>query len=534
MQMWLQTIRAVLNSRRLLRGVELVAVSLLGGWLGLVVAANVETDVGPVTTRMSLEPTLRGDSELVVSPLGSVTLDSHDGPFQFRVNVTQLKIQDAREIFNDPQVLQGLGKRVTEDVQAGLVRLIVQSAVAVPLSAAALTFLVFRKTRPAAVASGVSLSVLLAGGAIAGLTWNPKSVLEPRYTGLLASAPSVVGTAESIVASFGTYEQELARLVTNVSRLYDVTSTLPVFDPGNSTIRVLHVSDVHLNPTSWEVMRSVAEQFEIDFIIDTGDLSDHGSPPENRVASEIPTLGVPYVFVRGNHDSIGTQKAVARQPNAIVLDGGKTVTVEGLRVIGAGDPRFTPDRSVPQDHRDVVIDLGEQLAERVREAERAQDAEPANTERASAESPAVESPDAGPPAVDIAAVHDAWAAKPLDGVVPLVLAGHTHQRSTRMLHDGTRLFIQGSTGGAGLRALESDEPTPIQCSVLYFDRTTKELQAWDDITLGGLGLASAEISRQLAQQPHPEASETPTPPAASRSPTPTAPGTAGERAEQTP
>ncbi|MGH3327518.1 MAG: metallophosphoesterase family protein [Streptomycetales bacterium] len=513
MQTWLQAIRVVLASRRLLRGVELIAVSLLGGWLGLVVAANVETDVGPVTTRMSVEPTFRGDSVLVVSPLGSVTLDSHDGPFEFRVDVTRLKIQDAREIFNDPQVLRGLGKRVTEDINAGLVRLIVQSTVAVPLSAAALAFLVFRQARPAAVASGVSLSVLLAGGAVAGLTWNPKSVLEPRYSGLLASAPSVVGTAESIVASFGTYEQELARLVTNVSRLYDVTSSLPVFDPGNSTIRVLHVSDVHLNPASWEVMRSVAEQFEVDFVIDTGDLTDHGSPPEDRVAGEIPTLGVPYVFVRGNHDSIGTQKAVGRQPNAVVVDGGEIITVEGLRIIGAGDPRFTPDRSVAQAHRDVVIELGGQLAERVREAERGQ------AER---------------PAVDIAAVHDAWAAKPLDGVVPLVLAGHTHQRSTRILHDGTRLFIQGSTGGAGLRALEGDEPTPIQCSVLYFDRATKQLQAWDDITLGGLGLASAEISRQLAEQPHPEGSETPTPPVASQTPTPTASGAAREQAEQTP
>ena len=48
------------------------------------------------------------------------------------------------------------------------------------------------------------------------------------------------------------------------------------------------------------------------------------------------------------------------------------------------------------------------------------------------------------------------------------------------MQSGTRLFIQGSTGGAGLRALETEKPTPIECSVLYFDRATRRLVAWDE------------------------------------------------------
>jgi hypothetical protein len=34
-------------------------------------------------------------------------------------------------------------------------------------------------------------------------------------------------------------------------------------------------------------------------------------------------------------------------------------------------------------------------------------------------------------------------------------------------------------------------------SVLYVDRATGELRAYDDIALGGLGLASAEITRHV-------------------------------------
>jgi hypothetical protein len=67
-----------------------------------------------------------------------------------------------------------------------------------------------------------------------------------------------------------------------------------------------------------------------------------------------------------------------------------------------------------------------------------------------------------------------------------------------VLDDGTRVFVQGSTGGAGLRGLEHEEPTPVTLSVLYFSRETRQLVAWDDIKLGGLGLSSAEIRRTQA------------------------------------
>ena len=65
------------------------------------------------------------------------------------------------------------------------------------------------------------------------------------------------------------------------------------------------------------------------------------------------------------------------------------------------------------------------------------------------------------------------------------------------------MFVQGSTGGAGLRALQSQPPTPIECSVLYFDRATRKLQAWDDITVAGLGGTAAQIQRYLATDQSP-------------------------------
>jgi DNA repair exonuclease SbcCD nuclease subunit len=174
------------------------------------------------------------------------------------------------------------------------------------------------------------------------------------------------------------------------------------------------------------------------------------------------------VYVRGNHDSSSTAAAIAAMDNATVLNGSVT-EVAGLTIAGTADPRFTPDKTT-QSANAAVVDSGADLAEVI-----SRSSEP----------------------VDLALVHDPTAADPLAGVVPLVLAGHVHERADRQLDMGTTVLVQGSTGGAGLRALEDEEPTPLMFSVLYFDPTSHELQARDEFTLGGLGAASAEVERVI-------------------------------------
>ena len=150
--------------------------------------------------------------------------------------------------------------------------------------------------------------------------------------------------------------------------------------------------------------------------------------------------------------------------------------------------------------------------------------------------------------VDIALVHDPAMAAPLSGVVPLVLAGHRHKREVSILPEPTpaplasatsagaaspvaaspstptgatqapmrtRLMIEGSTGGAGLRGLEGEDPTPLALSVLYFDEN-HQLKAYDDIQLGGTGESNIEMQRNVISaepegSPRPSASTTPQP-----------------------
>ena len=482
-------------------GIEIVLIGLVGAWLGLVVGGRMQTHVGPLETRLTIDVAPTGDSVLSIPPLGELSLDTHDGPFRLRAEVTQIDETAARQLFADPRGLSKLPAEVSGDLSSAVRVLVVRAAGSAVLGALLLGVPVFRRRyRRILLSGGVAVAVVAAGGAVTALTWNAKAINEPRYDGLLASAPSVVGDARDIVSDFQKYEQQLAKIVTNVSRLYDVTSSLPAYAPSPSTIRVLSVSDLHLNPSSWGVIRSVTKQFNIDLIVDTGDISDHGTAAEDAYLDPIATLGVPYVYVRGNHDSPETQRAVAAMPNAVVLDD-QVREVAGLTLAGIGDPRFTPDketrgRPVPA----TVKQTGLALADLIRG----------------------ERPDTP---VDIAMIHDPDGATQVDGTVPLVLAGHLHVRKDIKLPLGTFLFVQGSTGASGLRGLEKEKPTPLRASVLYFDKATHKLQAWDDITLGGLGLQSASVARHelapdTAYAPGPAPAPTP-PEANDPSPFPT-------------
>ncbi|MGC9500623.1 metallophosphoesterase family protein [Streptomyces sp. WG7] len=468
------------------RAAGLVAVVLLGTWLGLLVVGDVRVPVGPMNTTMTLRPSVAGGTKINVSPLGALQFDSHVAPVRLDVNVDQLDPGRAQALVDHPERLSGLQDEVAQDVGRGTLDLAVRSCVAVVTGATALGLAVYRRPRPALAAGGLALTLLVASGGTAYATWNPDSVLEPRFSGLLSSAPSLVGDARSIVTEFDVYQKELARLVTNVTKLYDATSTLPAYQPDPTTLRVLHVSDIHLNPASWKIIASLVEQYKVNVIVDSGDTMDHGTAAENGFLDPIEDLGAPYVWVRGNHDSRVTQEYLKGLKNVHVLDDGRARTVAGLRFAGIGDPQFTPDRSRPEGAEASQELAGARLASALRD------------QRA-----------AGTP-VDVAVAHEPSAAREVDGEVPLVLAGHVHREDMEIMKYGTRLRIEGSTGGSGLRAVEGEYPDPIQASILYFDRDSRRLQAWDEIKLGGLGLSTAEVSRHLPKENQPGATPSPT------------------------
>lgn len=452
-----------------------VAAGLVGGWLGLALGGQVVTPIGPADVTLGLTPQWRGETVVDVAPLGQLAFDTHSAPLKLEATISDIRLSAAQEMFADPEAINRMAAGIGSDLRDGVVALLVRAVLAATLGAALTGLLLFRSAGRAAGSAAASLAVLVASGAAAAGTFNPSAIAEPRYTGLIAGAPQVVGSAEEVVGRFSQYQEQLAGLVGNVAMLYEATSTLPVYEEDETVIRVLHVSDIQLNPASWSIIRTLQEQYGVDMVVDSGDITDRGSATEDVFADEIGKLDVPYVWVRGQHDSMGTQRAVEAQSNSVVLDGA-VEEVGGLTFYGSGDPRFSPDATrLNPDAAGVAAQGEEEAGEVIGSRED----------------------------VDVVLMHTRTQAEAFDGVAPLVLTGGDHLRSTELTDLGTRFLVQGSTGGAGLRGLDHgpDRPTPYQASVLYFDAESGRLQARDDIDLGGIGLTSAQVERHIEGEP---------------------------------
>ena len=459
------------SSARAVRVATAVLLGLLGGWLGLLLGGTVHHEVGPLTTSMRVLPSWGGGTSVVVAPLGELQLDTHGGPLGLRATLEGFDVEEARALVAQPELVADLKPRAVADLAWEVKMAALRAVVAAVLGALALSALASRRVVSTLVGGGTALVAVACSLAVGLATWNPAAIAEPRYTGLLGSAPSVVGSAETIVTDFSRYGDQLAQIVRNVSGLYAATSTLPLLPAGDDVVKVLHVSDLHLAPQAWDLIRTVATQYDVDVIVDSGDITDHGSAAENRYVEEIRHLDAPYLWVRGNHDSAKTEHAMRRLDNVTVLDG-RPHRVAGLTFLGAGDPTFTPDKARTEGPG-LVTEAADRLAATAR--------------------------DHGE--IDVLVFHDPTDSATFDGAARTALFGHLHYRKVTQGEEGTWMMVQGSTGGSGLRALEPTEPAAIMLSVLYLDRSTHELRAYDDIRLGGLGDASAEINRQVLDPP---------------------------------
>ena len=443
-------------------------VALVGALIAVLLFGRISAPIGPFDASLAFRPT-GGGAQVAVPPLGAITADVYDGPLRLDIQLQRVDQERARALATDPVRLSGVVDQVSDDLRSAVTRLVWTTTGVAVLGAALTSFVVLRRWKEPLIAGGLTTALLVGTAGLGFATWRPEALSAPTYTGLLVNANSLIGNAEDIVARFDAYRASLEDLVANVGSLYSVLSTLP--EPGGTddSVVLLHVSDLHLNPSGFDLVQQVVDQFDVDAVLDTGDITDWGSQPENRLITRVGTMGVPYVYIRGNHDSAATAGLIREQPNTVVLDGEAT-TVAGISIVGVPDPRFTPDKSTGDDDapEEVLVNTGEALAEVAEEL---------------------------PEPPSIAMVHDPKQAPPLDGVVPLILAGHTHSRDVSTLEDGTLLMIEGSTGGAGLRGLEGEEPTPLSCTVLYLDPDTGLLRAYDEITLGGLGETEVTIQR---------------------------------------
>jgi predicted phosphodiesterase len=474
--------------RRLATVALAATVGLLGAWLALAAFGHRDADLGPFRVRFA-STFGRGDTTIALPPFGRLRADTHLAPLHVTLSLEDVDVQ---RLTADLQ-RQGV-PALADTVQREAVHQAVPFAawlLGVATAGALVAALLIYRRRWRRVLIAVLAALLVVGGseALALQTYRPTALLHPRFSGSLALAPKLIGPAETALGRIEDFRVELQRLVGGAARLYASIESTGL--GGGDEIRVLHISDVHLSPLGLSFAQQVAGAFDVDFVIDTGDLTSFGTPAESLILRYISGFDRPYLYVRGNHDSSSLTDAMRRIPNVTVLDR-TTKTIDGITVYGIADPVFTPDKTQALDDT--------QIAEGVRTAEPLVAADVA----AMAEPPTV------------VAVHDERMADSVAGIVPLVVSGHFHVTTTRQR--GGTLFCQvGTTGGAGADFL-ADPSIPLAAEVLHFDRAAPHaLLAWDVIEQspesGSLTVQRHLASEQLPAEPSPSPTTSETMPA---------------------
>ncbi len=189
------------------------------------------------------------------------------------------------------------------------------------------------------------------GGAV-GLTYRADRLRTFSASGLLGMVrqnANLLTDVEARANQTAPYVKNLLALSSALQRKY-----APQDLDRATAARILLVSDIH-GANWYPMMRQVVETEGVDAVIDSGDLVNFGTVEEARAAklfAGIESLGVPYLFVRGNHDATSpTDTALLRRlaevPNATVLDPGDEdyveANVDGVRIAGFNDPRFFGD-----------------------------------------------------------------------------------------------------------------------------------------------------------------------------------------------
>lgn len=450
-----------------------VAVLLAIGALGAVVAiatlsftSSTSGRVGPSSVELRATAARAGGTRLSLPPLGAISASTHRAPVALEARVERIDLDRLQAVLSASDPQQRLETTVEGDLRPLLrsmvLRAVVLAGLVGALGAALLPGRRLRNLPAGAVGGAMAVALLLTA------TWrgyDAAAFSQPRFEGSLERAPGVLRAVGRHVDDLADVRKRVSTLGRELSSLYESLAT--PLAPTSGETRILHVSDIHLNPLGLEITRQLAERFDVGAVVDTGDITSFGYPVEARFAELLVGMPAPYVVVPGNHDSNEVRAALASTPNVQVLDG--VVNLGGVRILGVPDPTFTADNALSADE---ASDVKRRAAVDV--ARRVDDERP-----------------------DVLAVHDALMAGRSAGRVPLVIAGHLHRRGNRM-NGGTRVLTVGSTGATGLGSFAVEGGRAYEAEVLTFTRGT--LTAIDYVSLKGIG-GSFRIDRVVVPPP---------------------------------
>ena len=391
---------------------------------------------------LSKEP----QTQLQFPPIGKLSAATHWSPIDLKLTLEAIHQEKLANIVSDldnkKELLSLLKKRGQIILRFFLLRLIFLGALGGIIGTGIIDL-----SRPSLFLGalvGILVVILVSG--VTYYSYDIDQFHDVEFEGMLEAAPWMLGLIEEGISDIKQLSYEMELIASNMATLFNKVDSLRPLSRVAGDFKVLHVSDIHNNPLSIKFIKQIVDSFRVDFVIDTGDITDYGSPLEVNLLNELKTLNVPYIFVPGNHDSPNITQELSKFSNIEVLKE-KIIEVQGIGIAGLADPSAASN--------EVTVISGAELT--------------------SAQEKLVKLIAQSKRKIDIVAVHQVELADPLLGKVPLLIHGHDHSFK---IYDkkGTLIIDAGTTGAAGIRGLKSKEGIPYSVTLLHFAGGKEELK----------------------------------------------------------
>jgi predicted phosphodiesterase len=469
--------------------VAVIAATLLGGYVALTTYTQTQNlSVGQI--QISIDPGHRGALDLYV-PLVDWGV-RFDGAIRLPVRLhVDLRTVDRRTVTNIAQGesldLQDVRTDAREAVKNYLLNLFAITILCAAALGILVAFAVRNRSGPRlryTITASLATTVLIAAALI--VLIPPKGpIKDPQYYAFGPDIPRALQAVEAAQQSTRQLDNELDAQLLGLARLVTRPSErTPITNQPTITI----ASDLHNNVLAIPILERATDEGPLFF---AGDLTDRGSPLEARFVSRVVSLGDPFVFVSGNHDSDSLERDLAKRGAIVLTQYGRLNPngshghiindIEGLKVAGYSDPferragENFKDRYQPEptpDQQDAFTSWLEPLLGKV---DVVMVHEPALIEPA------------------LATLEDDPPERPL-----VFIVGHTHKAEIQRF-PGVDVINGGSVGAGGTGNLT--EPTKMGIARMIFTRDPAFQPLAADLVEIDPGSGSATARRERLDEP---------------------------------
>jgi len=460
---------------RLSIAIKIALVGILGALLLVSALSTQDITIKALDFSLGLRIFDQGYTEINVPPLGTIRARTHQMPLMFQIRLkninleqldTMVTLQGAGSIFTDIQEI------LRQQVLSFILRILMVAFLG-GLGAGFLFSHSFKKSLLAGLSGLLAFSILL-GSAV--LTYDETAFSEPEFEGIVEAAPWLMGVAEDALVAVQGLDAKLQIVTENLMVLFE--SLYHLEGGGGSVdgdIKLLHVSDIHNNPIGVSLAKQVATSFEVDIVIDTGDLTDYGTPIEADLLRNIEEIGLPWVFVPGNHDSPAVVQTMSQLSNVTVLLEDIVYFEDfDLTFAGMGDPAAQSSAMAVRPREEYQA-----IAARLRDQIELSEHKPS-----------------------VIISHHPFAVEEFTDLEVLLLHGHAHQVDIHF--EGNSVMVDaGTTGGAGIRGLMTRDEMPYTMVLLHLNRVEDGVLATaaDVITVNQLNAGFVLERHRLHQLP---------------------------------